>query len=82
MNSDLLVGAVAYGKSGQGLQVARVDGDRVTLLSPNGPLTVLRSAVVRWQLPAQMKCRCGEAFTIPGLDHSYCGSCRVWRATP
>ncbi|WP_156815630.1 hypothetical protein [Pseudanabaena sp. PCC 6802] len=54
MSSSLLVGAIAFGKSGIGCPVTQVEGDRVTVLCSDGKLKrVPLNAIARWEMPGQ-----------------------------
>jgi hypothetical protein len=67
INSSPPIGATAYGESGQACTVQGVEGDRVLLSCPTGPVRVLQSAIVRWELPP--KFQPGDLVEVYFPDH-------------
>ncbi|UJB69181.1 hypothetical protein HRE53_22785 [Acaryochloris sp. 'Moss Beach'] len=72
------VGAIAYGRSGVGYPITRLEGASVVLRTKNGLLRVPLSAIQRWKPPPQEPLEQTKPIEV-GDTVQLKGTCRTYR---
>jgi hypothetical protein len=67
-NSKLPIGSVVYGAAGIGCKVLAVEGDTLTVETPNGTRTISSSKVVKVIPPPPKAFKLGDRVYIPACD--------------
>ena len=65
------IGAIAFGKSGIGHPITRLESSSVVLQTSNGLLRVPLTSVQHWELPKPKPLKVGDTVQLKGTDRRY-----------